>query len=266
MYKGYGLKLSVWFVQSRVLATYGKSVEQMHSFGQSEYKQVVEAAKAGIAGLSPYDSKDNIDGNQIETSWFPKRRCHVFLSHSHKDEDLAVSIAGTLKYLMGLDVFVDSLVWGFRDDLINQLLNRLHIPGEEKDYRYRQVIAHVDCMLNKSLIEMEDECECLLFLNTPNSVSTYGIVQRTNSPWIYSELETSRFLRVHMDDRRTKIKLANEAMGSAVTNSRFGAISYAVPNHLLDLSGEAFARWCVSCCREGRKSFDALDKLYSISR
>ena len=71
---------------------------------------------------------------------------------------------------------------------------------------------------------------------------------------------------MHMDDRRTKIKLANEAMGSAVTNSRFGAISYAVPNHLLDLSGEAFARWCVSCCREGRKSFDALDKLYSISR
>ena len=65
MYKGYGLKLSDWFVQSRVLTAYGKSVAQMHSFGQSEYKQVVEAAKAGIAGLSPYDSKDNIDGNGI---------------------------------------------------------------------------------------------------------------------------------------------------------------------------------------------------------
>ena len=260
------MKLSDWFVQSKVLSEYGRSVEQMYSFGQSEYKQVICAIKAGIAGLSPYKSKDDIDGNQIETSWFPKRRCHVFLSHSHKDEALAVSIAGTLKYFMGLDVFVDSLVWGFRDDLINQLLNRMYIPGAEKDYRYRQVNAHVDCMLNKSLIEIEDACECLLFLNTPNSVSTYGIVQRTDSPWIYSELEISKFLRVHMDDRRTKIKLANEAMDSVITNSRFGIISYAVPNHLLDLSGDAFARWCISCYREGRRSFDALDKLYSISR
>ena len=266
MYKGYGLKLSDWFVQSKVLSECGVSVEQMYSLGRSEYKHVIEAVKAGIAGLSPYGSKDNIDGNQIETSWFPKQRCHVFLSHSHKDEALAVSIAGALKYLMGLDVFVDSLVWGFRDDLINHLLNMLLIPDEEKDYRHRQVNAHVDCMLNKSLIEMEDRCECLLFLNTPNSVSTYGIVQRTDSPWIYSELETSKFLRVHMDDRRTRIKLANEAMDSAITNFSFRTISYAVPNHLLDLSGDAFVRWCVSCCREGRRSFDALDKLYSISR
>ena len=51
MYKGYGLKLSDRFVQSRVLTEYGRSIEQMHSFGQSEYKQVVEAAKAGIAGF-----------------------------------------------------------------------------------------------------------------------------------------------------------------------------------------------------------------------
>lgn len=58
MYKGYGLKLSDWFVQSKVLTEYGRSIEQMYSFVLSEYKQVIVESKVGIAGLSPYDSKD----------------------------------------------------------------------------------------------------------------------------------------------------------------------------------------------------------------
>ncbi len=39
-----------------------------------------------------------IDGTKLQESWFPtKQKFSVFLSHSHADEKLAVSIAGFLK-------------------------------------------------------------------------------------------------------------------------------------------------------------------------
>ncbi len=41
-------------------------------------------------------------------NWFPSIKSDIFLSHSHKDEDTALKIAGYLKNNHKLEVFVDS--------------------------------------------------------------------------------------------------------------------------------------------------------------
>jgi hypothetical protein len=37
---------------------------------------------------------------------------------------------------------------------------------------------------------MIDNTECLVFLNTPNSITSQGVVKRTHSPWLFMELLT----------------------------------------------------------------------------
>ena len=206
------------------------------------------------------DATFSINGNEIEDIWFPKDagHYHVFLSHSHNDKDLAVSIAGILKQKMNLDVFIDSLVWGFRDQLVRLLYDK---TGRLND-TVSSIYAHVDCMLTKSLVEMMDSCECLLFLNTPQSVSIKDAVRHTHSPWIYAELEASRFLRRHKDEARRDRLVVGYVTLSEKEASAMPNISYEIPEHLSKISYAQFSRWMTYS--RGRKNFDALDKLYQL--
>ena len=208
-----------------------------------------------------YDSSFSIDGNEIENRWFPKSSglFHVFLSHSHADEQLALAITGLLKRF-GICVFVDSLVWGFRDQLIRQLF----AFGEKTYPNLVSMCSHVDCMLMKSLIEMMDSCECLLFLNTPQSISAREAVRQTHSPWIYAELEASRFLRSHPDPARTPLQVVVENFSSRKKQASDRAnIAYNLPEHLTKLSIVQFRQWMKRACR--KKGFDALNELYKYS-
>ena len=211
------------------------------------------------------DATGTINGNEIENLWFPKNelpKFQVFLSHSHNDEGLAVTIAEILQKRLHINVFIDSLVWGFRDDLIDLLYENIR-PNKslESKENYRLICAHVDCMLTKSLIEMMDSCECLIFLNTPTSVSAEGSVKKTHSPWIYAELEASRFLRSHFDATRTSMQrkqryLFNEKQAAAEIN-----IDYNLPQHLKSLSPKEFKDWLWAA--RYKSGFDALDVLYT---
>lgn len=37
-----------------------------------------------------------IDGTKLQNDWFPQIDCDIFISHSHKDENLAITLAGWL--------------------------------------------------------------------------------------------------------------------------------------------------------------------------
>lgn len=45
-------------------------------------------------------------------------------------------------------------------------------------------------LLQGALAKMIDRCECLIFVNTPNSIKMTDVQNETNtaSPWIYSEM------------------------------------------------------------------------------
>ena len=54
------------------------------------------------------------------------------------------------------------------------------------DYNKRNYsTSHVHMMLSTALTMMMDEAECVIFLNTPNALSTKDIVHKTESPWIF---------------------------------------------------------------------------------
>lgn len=66
-----------------------------------------------------------LEASAIEEDWFPLfEDCHFFLSHSHDDETEVISLAGYLKKEYGIKCFVDSLVWGYANDLLKKIDNK----------------------------------------------------------------------------------------------------------------------------------------------
>ena len=143
----------------------------------------------------------NIDGSlsatKLEDDWFAHIPANVFLSHSHADRDLAIGIAGYLKEKCGITCFIDSCVWGYANDLLRQIDNRYckTIRNADGSYSYdynlrNQSTSHVHMLLNGALAKMIDGTECLIFLNTPNSIKVNDTIigVKTASPWIYGEI------------------------------------------------------------------------------
>jgi hypothetical protein len=143
---------------------------------------------------------DNVTlkGNDIMNEWFPRNEYHIFLSHSHNDLDLALNIAGRLKYEHNLNVFVDSNVWLNCNDLLKIIDDYYCKNVNDSNYNYQArnfSTAHVHMMLMNSLNSTINSSEALFFLNTPNSISTKEVIkQKTFSPWIFAEIETSKII------------------------------------------------------------------------
>ncbi|MDD4968026.1 MAG: hypothetical protein PHT07_01210 [Paludibacter sp.] len=143
-----------------------------------------------------------IDGTAMQANWFPKIHANVFISHSHKDKEFAISLAGWLKIKFGLTAFIDSCVWGFADDLLKLIDNEYCSIRENNkivSYNYKDrnySTSHVHMMLSNALTSMIDNCECIFFLNTPNSITPYDVVStKTQSPWIYTEIAMTSLIR-----------------------------------------------------------------------
>lgn len=143
--------------------------------------------------LEPYILKHEIlSANLISGAWFPQiDGIQIFLSHSHCDVKTVTAFVGWLKEELGVDAFIDSLVWGYCEELIRQISRNCEGITEA------QVRAHVHIMLNSALAKMIDNTECFMFIDTPESISMQDILcnRFTFSPWIYSELLLSKFIR-----------------------------------------------------------------------
>lgn len=184
----------------------GFTLEGLYSdfFGDQENhyyeigKAVLDEDRTAIkSSLDDYKENGRLDGKKMEDDWFPKVNADVFLSHSHRDERQTVALAGWLSEKCHVRAFVDSAIWGYSDDLLKQIddVYCFNNTAHMYDYGKRNVTtSHVHIMLNTALTKMIDKCECLIFVNTPNSivlsedVKVKDDTQKTLSPWIYSEL------------------------------------------------------------------------------
>lgn len=156
-----------------------------------------EQKKEIVAALEKYINVDgSLEASKIEEDWFTPIRSHIFLSHSHDDEEMVKQLAGYLKHTYGIECFIDSCVWGYANDLLKEIDNRYcryqETDGQffyEYDNRNRST-SHVHMLLNGALAKMINKTECLFFVNTPNSVNAQDAENpsKTASPWIYSEL------------------------------------------------------------------------------
>ena len=147
------------------------------------------------------DKYINVDGSlnvaMIEEEWFKNINSHVFISHSHTDENLVKAFAGYLYESFGIESFIDSCVWGYANELLKMIDDRFckTIKNEDGSCSYdydkrNQSTSHVHMILNGALAKMINSTECLIFMNTPNSIKARDTEDKdkTASPWIYSEL------------------------------------------------------------------------------
>lgn len=211
---------------------------------------------------------ETLRGNDIMNEWFPKNEYHIFLSHSHNDLDLALKIAGRLKYEHNLNVFVDSNVWLNCNDLLRIIDDHYCKNLNDSIYNYQArnfSTAHVHMMLMNSLNSTINSSEALFFLNTPNSISTKEVIrQETFSPWIFAEIETSKIINKFTPERLFRkivmfSKSQNDYVALNESSNRELHISYELElEHLTDLSSYEFENWLNKYYASPEKALDSL--------
>ncbi|GAA8123215.1 toll/interleukin-1 receptor domain-containing protein [Helicobacter pylori] len=157
--------------------------------------QINEAAEKihELIKNAPY-SNDNIvlKRNEIKEAFFSPfkpqlKNAQVFLSHSHADRNKALEVKGYLEEDLDAEcVFIDSLFWDYKDDVLNKLARYDDISKIEDAFTL---------ILRESLQDMIEKCPYFVFLQSKNSVSNQGLSRNqdllkiTYSAWIYEELK-----------------------------------------------------------------------------
>lgn len=249
MYRGYTLN-------------YTNSDIDDYLIGNSIKKRINEKIEESIES---FKTGGYIDGSKLSSDWFPEIESDIFISHSHKDENFAISLCGWLWKHFQITGFVDSLVWGKYTSLLREIDNEYCIIPGTKSYSYEKrnfSTSHVHMMLSTALTRMIDNTECLFFLNTKNSITLNDVLKddgTTISPWIYTELEISKLIR-----KRSKRDHRLEPLTESVQKSLPAIpIRYNVElSHLGKLTGSKLNEW-KSLPSTNNKN--ALDNLYRIT-
>ncbi|ACJ08561.1 hypothetical protein HPP12_1413 [Helicobacter pylori P12] len=114
------------------------------------------------------------------------KNAQVFLSHSHADINKALEVKNYLENQIKRKVFIDSLFWDYKDDVLNKLAKYDDISRIEDAFTL---------ILRESLEYMIKKCPYFVFLQSKNSVSNQGLSRNqdllkiTYSAWIYEELK-----------------------------------------------------------------------------
>ncbi|MGN8461552.1 TIR domain protein [Helicobacter pylori] len=127
--------------------------------------------------------------NEIKEAFFSPfkpqlKNAQVFLSHSHADKNKALEVKDYLENQTKRKVFIDSLFWDYKDDVLNELADEL---AEYNDIS--RIEDTFTLILRESLQDMIEKCPYFVFLQSKNSVSNQGLSRITHSAWIYEELK-----------------------------------------------------------------------------
>ncbi|GHS26779.1 hypothetical protein VN1154_14320 [Helicobacter pylori] len=139
-------------------------------------------------------SNDDIilNHNKIKEAFFSPfkpqlKSAQVFLSHSHADKNKALKVKGYLESETKHKVFVDSLFWDYKDNVLNKLAKYDDTSKIEDAFTL---------ILRESLQDMIEKCPYFVFLESRNSVSlNQGLLRITHSAWIYEELKIAHSIR-----------------------------------------------------------------------
>ncbi|GAA9416133.1 toll/interleukin-1 receptor domain-containing protein [Helicobacter pylori] len=127
-----------------------------------------------------------LNHNKIKEAFFslfePQLKdAQVFLSHSHADKNKALKVKNYLESKTNHRVFIDSLFWDYKDDVLNEL---------EKYDNTSKIKDAFTLILRESLQNMIEKCPYFVFLQSNNSVSfNQDLSCTTYSAWIYEELK-----------------------------------------------------------------------------
>lgn len=266
MFSGYNLKLTKDFFDKKPMdfGSYKKIGEQHLKTQAHKYKN----------DLKWYINKGIIYESELLNDIFPIINADIFISHSHKDKDLANALAGWLHDEFDLNVFIDSNIWGYSDELldkINSQYSKRPDPdgGFLYDHRSCNIASqHVNLMLSIALQKMIDRAECVILLNTNNAITVFDDnnhrFNSTYSPWVYSEIICTQIVRKKpLLYYRNYSELIHASENDSMEYSSFPLeLAYSVSLlHISKLSGEDLDKWA--------DTYDAgceypLDALYSF--
>lgn len=252
MYRGFNLKL-----EEKINQDYYERGMLLFKDHKSKIKKVLDGFFLDNGSLS---------GTKIMENWFPHIGANIFLSHSHNDEKEAITLAGLLS-VFGLTTFIDSCIWGYSTDLLEQIDERycLNIDGQSYNYTKRNYsTSHVNLMLSNALNRMIDNCECIFFLNTPNSISASEAITRTKSPWIFSEIGITQTIRKQTPDRLKRATKIFSDGGVLNEERKLLTIEYDLElAHLQTLNFSDLEEWIDNAPISNPEK--ALDNLYHLN-
>ena len=216
--------------------------------------------------LSKYDTNnDCIEAEILWDDWFPNISADVFISHSSRDSVVAENLAKYLKKNLGLKSFIDSEIWGHKDDL-QRTLDKRHCPipnSSTFDYDCRnQTTAHVNRILSHALTRMIDKTECFIFIESSNSTvnETNHINQKTLSPWIFHELSIAEIIKPRDLERECNFAKA-ASYKNLLIEARELNIAYPIADTNLTHISHETLKFIES---KQKRKHDALDLLYTI--
>lgn len=251
------------------------TVQAMDSAG-TRFREILQSSqssqsaktKPSIQGTlkSMLDPDGMVNADRMRQNWFPELKCHVFLSHSHADKELADDFVQLMARRFGITCFVDADVWGYIGDLQKAIDDRW---GKSKgSYSYPKLqatSAHVHMLLLSALARMMDNCECLMFLNTPASVPTSGTADasKTYSSWIYGEVALSSIIRRRTlkDHRHSTVIAKMEAL-----EEDFPPFKYDLSlEHMHDLGKDKLIKWSKQRSASATASLNSLYDLFEAN-
>jgi hypothetical protein len=202
MYSKFDLSISDYF--------YNRELNKHLESGKKLYEKYELLAKKNLGEFIV--ANGHIDGTAMKSNWFQIEDVDIFISHSHNDITKVKAFAGWLYDKFNLVAFIDSCVWGYCDDLLKQIDNMYCKKKDGKTYDYdlrNYTTSHVHMMLSAALTEMIDNTECIMFYNTPSSITMVDDLNTiknskkkvTLSPWIYHELASTSFVRLCKPER-----------------------------------------------------------------
>ncbi|WP_367696262.1 TIR domain protein [Helicobacter pylori] len=146
------------------------------------------------------------------------KNAQVFLSHSHADKNKALKVKGYLEEDLDAEcVFIDSLFWDYKDDVLNKLAEYDNISRIEDAFTL---------ILRESLEYMIKKCPYFVFLQSKNSVSlNQDLLKITYSAWIYEELKIANSLIADTALKESRIKAMRVSYDVTNLLRRFKPIS-----------------------------------------
>lgn len=246
------------------------------------YSSVYNELERKVKKQLPVENIKNsfINGSRLQEEWFPTEdNCfHVFLSHSSRDTGIVKKFSYWLKSNLGLDCFIDSVYWKYSNQLLREIDDEWckYYSKSAKQYLYKYnnrnfSTSNIHCMLTMALVRMMSRCECVIFIDSENSIQyKFGEdVNKTCSPWIYEEIEMAQQLRWVVPERMIRSSILDEhkIQKCFSLESEQPTFYYdVVLKDFIPLSASVLSdikRYVMSDI-DGGKGEPALDKLYEI--
>ncbi|WP_154416530.1 toll/interleukin-1 receptor domain-containing protein [Helicobacter pylori] len=162
-----------------------------------------------------------LNHNKIKEAFFSPfkpqlKDAQVFLSHSHVDKNKALKVKNYLESETNHRVFIDSLFWDYKDNVLNKLAKY------DNTSKIKDAFVFI---LRESLQDMIEKCPYFVFLQSNNSVSNQGLSCTTYSAWVYEELKIAHSLTADSALQESRIKAMRVSHNITNLLRRFKSIS-----------------------------------------